>query len=226
MKKKKILILSPHADDEILGCGGFISKYSKLNYSINVLILTNANKGAPEIYSEKEIQKIRMEAIAANKIVGTKKLYFEDLPALNLNNYPFYKITNVIDKYLLNIKPDIVLIPSSNDIHEDHKIIFKAAKVSLRPNKKNNIKKIISYEVLSETEWNEDEKSFNPNYFVSLKKSDVNNKVKAFLKYKSQVKLFPHPRSKQSIVNLSKMRGSQAFMQYAEAFRIEKILEY
>ena len=43
--KKKILILSPHADDEILGCGGFISKYSKKNYHINVLILTNANKG-------------------------------------------------------------------------------------------------------------------------------------------------------------------------------------
>ena len=47
---KKVLILSPHADDEILGCGGFISKYSKHKYSIHVLILTNANKGAPEIY--------------------------------------------------------------------------------------------------------------------------------------------------------------------------------
>ena len=43
----------------------------------------------------------------------------------------------------------------------DHKIIFKAAKISLRTNKKSNLKKILSYEVLSETEWNEDEKSFN-----------------------------------------------------------------
>ena len=57
--KKKILILSPHADDEILGCGGFISKYSKKNYHITVLILTNANKGAPEIYSIKEIENIK-----------------------------------------------------------------------------------------------------------------------------------------------------------------------
>ena len=56
--KKKILILSPHADDEILGCGGFISKYSKQNYQIYVLILTNANIGAPEIYSPKEIKLI------------------------------------------------------------------------------------------------------------------------------------------------------------------------
>jgi|TARA_B110000037_G_scaffold217279_1_gene278005 LmbE family N-acetylglucosaminyl deacetylase len=223
--KKKILILSPHADDEILGCGGFISKYSKQNYYINVLILTNANKGAPEIYSHEEIKQIRNEAKIANNFIGTKKLSFEDLPALNLNNYPIYKISNIISKYISDINPEIVLIPSANDINDDHKIIFKAAKVSMRVNKKSNLKKILSYEVLSETEWNEDEKSFNPNYFVRLDKSDINNKVKAFLKYRSQVKKFPHPRSKEAIVNLSKVRGSQVFMKYAEAFKVEKILD-
>ena len=222
---KKILILSPHADDEILGCGGFISKYSKLSYQINVLILTNANKGAPEIYSTREIQKIRNESKQANKLIGTKKLFFENLPALNLNNYPIYKITNIINKYVSDINPEIILIPSSNDIHDDHKIIFKAAKVSLRFNKKSNLKKILSYEVLSETEWNENEKSFNPNYFVSLSISDLNKKVKAFLKYKSQVKKFPHPRSKEGIINLSKVRGSNIFTNFAEAFRVEKILD-
>jgi len=222
---KKVLILSPHADDEILGCGGFISKYSKQKYLINVLILTNANKGAPEVYSSKEINQIRNESKKANKLIGTKKLFFENLPALNLNNYPLYKISSIINKYIIDINPEIVLIPSPNDINDDHKIIFKTAKVAMRPNRKNNLKKILSYEVLSETEWNENEKSFNPNYFVSLNKADINNKVKAFLQYKSQVKKFPHPRSKEAIINLSKVRGSQAYMQYAEAFKVEKILE-
>ena len=223
--KKKILILSPHADDEILGCGGFISKYSKKNYDINVLILTNANKGAPEIYSPGDIDQIRKESKIANNFIGTKKLFFENLPALNLINYPIYKISNIINKYIKILNPEIILIPSANDIHDDHKIIFKAAKVSTRLNKKSNLKKIMSYEVLSETEWNENEKSFNPNYFVSLDKVDINKKVKAFLKYKSQVKKFPHPRSKEAIINLSKVRGSQVFMKYAEAFKVEKILD-
>ena len=222
---KKVLILSPHADDEILGCGGFISKYSKKNYFINVLILTNANKGAPEIYSSKKIKDIRNEARISNNFIGTKKLFFEELPALNLSNYPIYRIANIINKYIEEINPEIVLIPSINDINEDHKIIFKAAKVAMRPNKKNNIKKILSYEVLSETEWNEDEKPFNPNYFVSLDKSDINKKVKAFLKYKSQAKKFPHPRSKEAIFNLSKVRGSKVFMRHAEAFKVERILD-
>ena len=223
--KKKVLILAPHADDEILGCGGFISKYSKLNYQINVLVLTNANKGAPEIFPPEIIKSIRDEAKKANNLIGTHRLFFENLPAINLNNYPVYKISNIIDKYLTKIDPEIVFIPSKNDIHDDHKIIFKAAKVSMRPNRKKNLKKILSYEVLSETEWNEDGKFFNPNYFVKLSKSDLNKKKKAFLKYKSQVKKFPHPRSKEAIVNLSKVRGGQAFTEYAEAFKVEKILD-
>ena len=158
-------------------------------------------------------------------ISGLKILFFENLPALNLNNYPIYKISNIIRKYILKINPETVLIPSINDIHDDHKIIFKAAKVSMRNNNNNKIKKILSYEVLSETEWNENEKSFNPNYYISLDRSDINKKVKAFLKYKSQVKKYPHPRSKEAIINLSKMRGSKVFMRYAEAFRIERLID-
>jgi len=223
--KKDILILSPHADDEILGCGGIISKYSSEGYSINVLIMTNAYIGAPEIYSAKQINLIRKESKLANNFIGTKKLFFENLPALNLNQYPIYKISNIINKYISNIRPEVIFIPSINDIHEDHKIIFKAAKVATRMNRKSNLKKILSYEVLSETEWNENEKSFSPNYFVRLNKRHIDNKIKAFLKYKSQVKKFPHPRSKEAILSLSRVRGSQVFMEYAEAFKVEKIID-
>jgi len=222
--KKKILILAPHADDEILGCGGTISKYNKLGYHISVLILTNANIGAPDLYSSKEINLIRKESKIANDFIGTKKLYFENLPALNLNQYPLYKISDIISKHILKLDPEIVFIPSVKDIHNDHKIIFHAAKVALRPNKKKNLKKILSYEVLSETEWNENEEAFSPNYFIKLSKLEINNKIKAFQKYKSQVKKFPHPRSKEAIISLSRVRGSQVYMEYAEAFRVEKIL--
>ena len=127
---------------------------------------------------------------------------------------------------LVNINPEIVLIPSNNDIHDDHKIIFKAAKVSMRPNEKRNIKKILSYEVASETEWNEDGKSFNPNYFVNLNKSNIDNKIKAFLKYNSQVKKFPHPRSKEGNYKFIKNEGfSVIFMNMQKPYKVEKILD-
>ncbi len=222
---KKILILSPHADDEILGCGGIISKYSKKGHNVNVLILTNASIGAPELFTQKQISLIRSEAKKANNLIGTKNLFFEDLPALGLQYYPMYKISNIINKYIKKINPDTVFIPSPIDIHQDHKIIFNAAKVSLRTNEKNSVKQVLSYEVLSETEWNENQKAFNPNFYVKLNKSDINLKIKSFLKYKSQVKKFPNPRSKEAIYYLSRLRGSQVHMDYSEAFKVEKILE-
>ena len=49
--------------------------------------------------------------------------------------------------------------------------------------------------------------------------------MKAFLKYKSQVKKFPHPRSKEAIISLSRVRGSNAFLDYAEAYKVEKIYD-
>jgi len=222
---KKILILAPHADDEILGCGGVISKYSREGYAVNVLILTNANVGAPELFTKKKINLIRSESKKANGFIGTKNLFFEELPALSLDNFSIYKIANIISRYVKKIKPDTVFIPSNYDIHQDHKTIFHSAKIALRPDKKISVKKIFSYEVLSETEWNEDQKAFNPNFYVGLKKSDISLKIKSFYKYKSQVKKFPNPRSKEAIYCLARLRGSQVHMDYAEAFKIEKIIE-
>ncbi len=222
--KKKILVIAPHADDEILGCGGTIAKFTKLGHQVFVIILTNASLGAPELFSNTEIKKIRNESLAANKIIGTKKLYFEDLPGLILNQIPLYKISNLIEKYIFNINPNLVFIPSNLDIHSDHKVVFNAAKIALRPNKKSKVEKILSYEVLSETEWNENNMSFNPDYFVKLKKNFIDLKIKSFLKYKSQVKKSPHPRSKNGILNLSKLRGSQISEEFSEAFKVERII--
>ena len=99
--KKKVLILSPHADDEILGCGGFISKYSKQNYHINVLVLTNANKGAPEIFTTAEIKKLRNESKVANNFIGTKRLFFENLGICLNDHSQFYqkKLLRILSLY-------------------------------------------------------------------------------------------------------------------------------
>ena len=70
---KNILIIAPHADDEILGCGGSIAKFSRLGYEVFVLVLTNGNEGAPELFSKKEIEIIRNESKIANKILQNFK---------------------------------------------------------------------------------------------------------------------------------------------------------
>ena len=82
---KKILVIAPHADDEILGVGGTISKYIENSYKVIVLVMTNANKGNPKDYSETLINNIRKESKRANKLIGVNELIFYDYPALSLD---------------------------------------------------------------------------------------------------------------------------------------------
>jgi len=216
MSKKKILIIARHAEDEVLGCGGFINK-NKKKYDINVIILTNANKGDPNKFSEKKIREIRKECLDSAKILGIK-VSFENFPAPNLDQFPVSLIAENIKNYVNKFKPKMVFIPDKTDLHIDHKVIFHASMVALRPIQKHQVEYIMSYETLSETEW--DDEQFKPNFFVSLSDNDLMQKIKAFKKYKSQNMSFNHPRSSNGILNLAKYRGQFINSKYAEAFKL------
>ena len=73
---KNILVIAPHADDEILGCGGIINKFSRKKVNIYVAIMTNASKGDSKLFSKSKIKIIRNECLRANKKLGVKKFFF------------------------------------------------------------------------------------------------------------------------------------------------------
>ena len=217
-----ILIIAPHADDEILGCGGSISYFIKKNFKVYVAIMTNANKGNPKLYSSNLINKIRKESLNAHKFLKISHTYFFDFPAPQLDQYPISLISDAINDLVKKINPKIVFLPHIGDSHIDHQIIHKASLVALRPINKNNLIKILSYETLSETEWgvNSSNNLFIPNYFISLKSEDIRKKILAFEKYKSQIKKHPHPRSLKGIENLARFRGNNISEKNAEAFML------
>ena len=223
MKKKNVLIIAPHADDEILGVGGTISKYINKNYDIYVLILTNANIGAPELFSKKDIINIRNEALKSHNYLGVKKTIFADFPAPKLDQYPSYEISNYVNNVLVKLKPQILFLPFPNDIHVDHKITYQSSMVAARPINSFIIKKILLYEVLSETNYTPHMNiKFNPNYFENITDT-INLKIKAMSYYKSQLKKYPNSRSLDMIKYLARYRGSFINVKYAESFIVEKI---
>ena len=77
--KNKIMILAPHADDEIIGCGGTIAKAISQGEEVYIIIATNANIGAPELFNEQAIIKVREEALKAHEFLGVTKTFFLDL---------------------------------------------------------------------------------------------------------------------------------------------------
>ena len=218
---KNILVIAPHADDEILGCGGIISKFSRKKVNIYVAIMTNASKGDSKLFSKSKIKIIRNECLRANKKLGVKVFFF-NFPAPKLDQYPIYKISKKINDLINKVKCETVFLPYGNDIHKDHQCIYQASLVACRPINNNLVKNILCYETLSETEWGLD--SFHPNYYEVLSNVDINNKISAFKEYKSQIKDNFHPRSKNGIKNLAKYRGNNISQENAEAFKIIRII--
>jgi len=216
----KILVIAPHPDDEVLGCGGSIKKYSKQGDDVYLCIATKAY--TPD-WTEEFIKNRQQEINCAVNILGIKKVYFLDFPTVKLDTIPQKELNDSISKIVEELKPELVFIPFERDINKDHKLVSEACLVALRPKPGLNVKKVFYYEVLSETEWAKParkiEDVFLPNFYENISEN-LNDKLKAMECYKSELKEYPHPRSLEGIKVLAQKRGMEIGIEYAEAFML------
>lgn len=218
---KNVLIIAPHPDDEILGCGGIMAKYVAKGMNVYVAIVTNGHLGAPELFPKEGTEKVRSEAKESHKYLGIKETFFLDFPVLNLVSKPSYKLSMAISSIIKKLQIDTLYIPHRGDIHEDHKVTFEATLVAARPVNSNSVKRIYAYETLSETEWSAPygDNTFIPTVFENISEF-IELKKKAFQFFTTQEKKFPHPRSLKTIEVLSNYRGATVGVPNAEAFML------
>lgn len=210
-----ILVIAAHPDDEVLGVGGAIIKYVQKGNNVYVAMITDGCSGVYE-ESKKGILKNSMEE--CRKILGVKEIFNLDFPNQKLDIVPLIEISQAIEKVIKKVNPEIVYMHNESDVNQDHRVIYNAGLIATRPIQPSKISEVLTYETLSSTEWNFG-KSFLPNYFIDIS-SVIDKKIRAFSKYKTEVKEFPHPRSIEGIKTLAKYRGMQSGLQYAEAFKI------
>ena len=118
----------------------------------------------------------------------------------------------------------MVYIPHKGDLNKDHRLIFEASLVATRPIN-HKVKRILSYETLSETAWGMPIEPFIPNVYVDISET-IEQKIESMRSYGSEVKQYPHPRSLEIIEILAKKRGSEVGVKFAEAFiLIKEIIE-
>ena len=146
-----ILVVAPHPDDDILGCGGMISRNGGNGANIYVAIMTNGNIGAPELFPIEGTLRGRQEALNSHKLLGVKETFFFDFPAPRLDAEPSYKISIAISNLIQKLKINEMYIPHRGDIHKDHRIIYESSLVAARPISDHKVSKIYAYETLSET---------------------------------------------------------------------------
>ncbi|WP_201529903.1 PIG-L deacetylase family protein [Psychrobacter frigidicola] len=219
---KNILVVAPHADDEVLGCGGSIAKHVRLGDTVYVAIMTNASVGAPELFSSESIESVRIEAVKSHETLGVKETRFYDFPAPQLEQYPQYKIAGILNSLIKEKNIDTMYIPHKGDLHLDHGVIYNASLVAARPLPGQSVRHIYAYETLSETEWGHPtaDAVFIPRYFNVLNNSDFTSKIKAMECFSSQLKEFPNTRSIKAIEHLGALRGAYVGVNIAESFDI------
>ena len=211
-----VLVISPHPDDETLGCGGALMYHKKKGDNIYWLNITNIfhSKGWPKV----KVEKRKKEISKVKELYGFTNFFNLKYATTELDTVPISKIINDISEIYNTIKPEIIFAPHNSDVHTDHKIVFKALSSTFKWFRHPYIKSVLLYETLSETDFNF-LNSFTPNTFINI--SDfLDKKIQIMSIYKSEIKEFPFPRSEKSIQALAALRGSQSGFDSAEAFQL------
>ncbi len=217
-----ILVIAPHPDDEVLGCGGAIIKHTKNNDNVYLCIMT---KGDVKYYGEQTLQEKRQEVLKVAEFLSVKKVFFCDFIAANLDTYPQNQINQKLREIIQEVKPHTIYLPHEGDLHRDHQLTFQCALVASKPILSPFVKRIISYEALSETEQSSQYTNrFIPNYYINITE-ELEKKKQALSLYQSELRPYPHPRSPEAVEIKAKARGIEIGVEAAETFMIIKQIE-
>ena len=204
--KRRILILCPHTDDGEFGCGGTAVKFLKQGHDIHYCAFSSASKS---LRSGLDKDILVGEMMDAMSVLGINNTHLFDYDA---RDFPKHRQSILDDMIVLRkeIKPSIVFLPSTFDIHQDHKVICREG---VRAFKNCTI---FGYEL----PWNN--LSFTTQMFVTLDRYEVDAKWLAIEKYKSQNHRLYFSES--FVRNWVSTRGKQIGVAWAEAFEVIRLI--
>lgn len=199
---QKILVLSPHTDDSELGCGGTVARFIEEGRDVHVAAFSACEKSVP---AGQPADILVREWNAALDVLG--------VPASNrtLHHFPVRDFPehrqDILDRLIAfrdSLKPDLVFIPSRDDLHQDHQVL---AMEGLRAFKGTSI---LGYEI----PWNNI--LFETRSFVHLEQKHIEQKIAALRCYNSQS--FRGYANSEFVFSLARTRGIQIEVPFAEVF--------
>jgi LmbE family N-acetylglucosaminyl deacetylase len=220
---RRVLIIAAHPDDETLGCGGLIAKRRLRGTEFRIAFVAEGSSCRyvdPEgVEAAQAISARTRQARTAMAHLGVDQVHFHDLPCGRLDQVPIIEINKIIEAEIQDFCPDTLLTHSPNDANNDHRITFNSTVMATRPGAQNRVARVLSYEVLSSSEWAFNG-GFEPNYLEPLSENELEAKCQALACYETEVRSYPFPRSREGVRALAMVRGMQAGYEYAEAFHL------
>ena len=204
LKNRRILVLAPHTDDGELGCGASIARAYEEGASIYYAAFSTAEESVPTGFPKNQLEKEVKNATSILRIAPSNLFVYKY--EVRKLNFARQQILEELIQLRERIAPDLIFLPSTKDIHQDHQVI---AQEGLRAFKNSSI---LGYELI----WNN--KTFDTDCFIPVQRSHLDLKIKALRAYITQQgKEFMDPVF---IESMAKVRGTQIGVEFAEAFEV------
>jgi len=218
----KILVVSAHPDDEILGVGGTVATHVDRGDDVTLAVMC---EGVSIRYDPKRHDEVVRQAHEAASILGVTDLVLKNLPDQRLDTIPLGEVIGKVEELVRDRRPEIVYTHFGGDINRDHQIIAEAVLVATRPYAAPFVREILMFETPSSTEWGSSQllPAFDPSVFIDIS-AVIDRKVEAFLCYSAEVVDYPHPRSDRALRARAQFWGNRVNMDMAEAFTVVRSL--
>ena len=175
--------------------------------------------------SKKKILIRKKACLKLFKKIGFSKPIFFNFPDNQMDKIPLLKIVKKLESKLKLIKPSTIFTHYSDCLNIDHRKTFEAVITACRPLSFKGVKKILSFEIPSSTDWALFKgKNFQPNYYIDISKH-IKNKLNYIKFYKDELKKYPHSRSIKSIKSLARVRGASCGVDFAEGYFLNRYID-
>ncbi|RMG33518.1 MAG: PIG-L family deacetylase [Gammaproteobacteria bacterium] len=217
---ERVLVIAPHPDDELLGCGGTLLRHLAEGDAVHWLIVTRMTPETGFDPTAIEGRERLIETVA--EAVGFTGVHRLDLPTTRLDTLPVAGIVSAMAGVVDTVRPTVVYLPWAEDVHTDHQVAATAARACTKWFRHPSVSRVLAYETLSETDFVlPPGRPFTPNYFVDIE-PHLARKLELLTLYQEELGDFPFPRSPTAVEALARVRGAACGCRAAEAFQLLK----
>lgn len=221
----KVLVVAAHPDDEVLGCGGTIARFSSEGADVHLAILCQGALARRSHGGDQAVKELQRSARKAADILGASGVEFFGLPDNELDTLPLLSVVRIVEGLIDRHAPNVVYTHSSSDLNIDHGVVSRAVLTASRPAPGTSVREVLAFQVLSSSEWNFSQvgSCFTPNVFVDIS-NFAQAKLDALRAYEQELRPFPFPRSLEAIQASAALWGSTAGVRAAEAFQLVRAI--
>jgi LmbE family N-acetylglucosaminyl deacetylase len=142
---KRVLVISPHPDDEAIGCGGTVRKHVIDGDQVHVIFLTSGEKGGHGRAEDKTAHLREKESGAAKRILGIHHADFYREPDGSVRVRA--ELVEKLSKKIRQWRPDVVYVPHEREKHADHRAAARLVRAALHKAANHRRPTVLMYEV-------------------------------------------------------------------------------